>query len=49
MSWGTDRAIRTFGRTPDLIVDAGAVGKEPMVRVLGSTPADVLRKVRKLA
>jgi hydroxymethylpyrimidine/phosphomethylpyrimidine kinase len=46
MSWGTAAAIRSFGRVPDLIADQGAPGKEPMVRILGRDPADVLRKAR---
>jgi hydroxymethylpyrimidine kinase / phosphomethylpyrimidine kinase / thiamine-phosphate diphosphorylase len=48
MSWGTLEAIRTQGGAPDLIADEGAVGKEPMVRVLGRTPMDVLSKVSRL-
>jgi hydroxymethylpyrimidine/phosphomethylpyrimidine kinase len=48
MSWGTDAAIRAFGAVPDLIADDGSVGKEPMVRVLGRRPADVVDKVRRL-
>lgn len=48
MSWGTRQALRTSRRLPDLIVDRGAVGKEPMVRVLGRDPADVVDKVKRL-
>jgi hydroxymethylpyrimidine kinase/phosphomethylpyrimidine kinase len=48
MSWGTAEAVRAFGRTPDLIADAGAVGKEPMIRVLGRNPAEVVRKARRI-
>jgi hydroxymethylpyrimidine/phosphomethylpyrimidine kinase len=48
MSWGTRQAIRTAPRLPDLIADAGAPGKEPMVRVLGTSPADVVRKALRL-
>lgn len=47
MSWGTAATIRTFGRVPDLIFDGGAPGKEPMVRVLGRSPSDVVAKVRR--
>ncbi len=45
MSWGTRHALRSAARVPDLIADAGGPGKEPMVRVLGRNPADVVSKV----
>ncbi len=34
------------GRLPDVIFDRGAIGKEAMVRVLGTDPAEVVKKVR---
>jgi hydroxymethylpyrimidine/phosphomethylpyrimidine kinase len=49
MEWGTQQAIERFGRVPDVICDEGAVGKEPMMRVLGRDPRDVLRKVKRIA
>jgi len=48
MEWGTEQAIRKLGRVPDVIADRGGAGKEAMVRVLGTEPRDVLRKVRRL-
>ncbi len=45
LEWGTLEAIRTSPAWPDLIFDRGDVGKEPMIRVLGSDPADVLDKI----
>ncbi len=48
MEWGTEQAIRKIGRVPDVIVDQGGVGKEAMVRILGTEPMDVMRKVRRL-
>lgn len=48
MEWGTEKAIRKLGRVPDVIADRGGVGKEAMVRILGTEPADVLRKVRRI-
>ncbi len=48
MEWGTETAIRRLGRVPDAIWDRGDVGKEAMIRILGTDPADVLRKVRRL-
>ena len=49
LEWGTERAIVEVRRIPDVIADEGAVGKEPMMRVLGTDPQDVLRKVRRIA
>ncbi len=48
MEWGTKQAIATVGQVPDVIYDEGGVGKEPMIRILGRNPADVLSKVKKL-
>ncbi len=48
MEWGTEQAIRKLRRMPDIITDRGGRGKEAMMRVLGETPADVLRKVRRI-
>ncbi len=48
MEWGTKQAIMTCGCVPDIISDAGAVGKEPMIRVLGKNPQDVLAKIKKI-
>jgi len=46
MEWGTKHAITTVGSVPDIISDTGAVGKEPMIRVLGKNPEDVLCKMK---
>ncbi len=49
MEWGTKQAITTAGYVPNIIYDTGAVGKEPMIRVLGKNPQDVLAKIKKIA
>lgn len=49
MSWGTERAIESFGSVPDIIWDEGGPGKEPMIRILGKDPDDVLTKLRRIA
>jgi len=49
MEWGTDTAIRSLGRVPDVIWDSGGHGKEGMMRVLGTDPADVAAKVRRIS
>jgi hydroxymethylpyrimidine kinase/phosphomethylpyrimidine kinase len=48
MEWGTKQAISAIGAVPDIISDAGGVGKEPMIRVLGQNPQDVLAKIKKI-
>jgi len=48
MEWGTKHAITILGRVPDIIYDTGSVGKEPMIRILGKDPEDVLFKIEKL-
>jgi hydroxymethylpyrimidine/phosphomethylpyrimidine kinase len=45
LEWGTGEAIREASEIPDLIFDRGEVGKEPMVRILGTDPEDVLQKL----
>lgn len=44
LEWGTGRAIEEAGAVPDVIFDRGSMGKEPIVRVLGSTPGEVADK-----
>ena len=48
MEWGTDRAITKMGTVPDAIYDRGGVGKEPMIRILGKDPEDVLVKLGRI-
>jgi hydroxymethylpyrimidine kinase/phosphomethylpyrimidine kinase len=48
MEWGTKYAIETCGFVPDIIYDNGAVGKEPMIRILGRKPKDVVQKIKTL-
>ncbi|MGQ9498925.1 MAG: bifunctional hydroxymethylpyrimidine kinase/phosphomethylpyrimidine kinase [Dissulfurimicrobium sp.] len=49
LSWGVRKAIERAGRVPDLIFDLGAVGKEPMIRLIGKEPAEVVEKALKIA
>jgi hydroxymethylpyrimidine/phosphomethylpyrimidine kinase len=48
MEWGTKHAITLHGRIPDIIYDTGSVGKEPMIRILGKNPEEIIFKIRKL-
>jgi len=45
LQWGITEALRACPQRPDLIFDTGDVGKEPMIRVVGTDPQDVLEKV----
>jgi hydroxymethylpyrimidine/phosphomethylpyrimidine kinase len=49
LEWGTERVLSNETRIPDIIFDRGDVGKEPMIRVLGRDPEEVVEKVLKLA
>jgi hydroxymethylpyrimidine/phosphomethylpyrimidine kinase len=44
MGWGTSQAIQHLGSIPDIIYDDGGKGKEPMIRILGKNPKDVVKK-----
>jgi predicted fused transcriptional regulator/phosphomethylpyrimidine kinase len=49
LEWGTRSALQGAGEFPDLIDDEGDVGKEPMIRVLGRNPMEVVDKVTRIA
>ncbi len=48
MQWIVEEAVKQTGGVPDIIVDLGDWGKEPMISVLGRTPTEVLEKVLRL-
>jgi len=47
LEWGVGEVLRKMKRVPDFIYDEGDVGKEPMIRVLGRTPMEVIQKILK--
>jgi len=49
LEWGTDLVLSRRDAVPDVIFDRGDMGKEPMVRVLGRNPGEVVDKVIKIA
>ena len=49
MVWGVSYAIERRRSVLDIIFDKGGVGKEPMIRILGKDPRDVVRKLRSVA
>ena len=48
MEWGTEQVIKQLGKVPDIIHDKGAIGKEPMIRIIGKNPDDVFRKLKQI-
>jgi hydroxymethylpyrimidine/phosphomethylpyrimidine kinase len=47
LEWGVGEVLKKMKRVPDFIYDEGDVGKEPMIRVLGRNPSDVVKKILK--
>ena len=47
LEWGVGNVLRKMKRVPDFIYDEGDVGKEPMIRVLGKNPMEVVEKILK--
>jgi len=44
MEWGTKETITRLNYIPDIIYDIGGMGKEPMIRILGRNPKEVVDK-----
>jgi hydroxymethylpyrimidine/phosphomethylpyrimidine kinase len=49
LEWGAGEVLTRMKRVPDFIYDEGDVGKEPMIRVLGKNPMDVVQKILQIA
>jgi hydroxymethylpyrimidine kinase/phosphomethylpyrimidine kinase len=47
LEWGVQEVLGKMKKIPDFIYDEGGVGKEPMIRVLGRNPQEVVNKVLK--
>jgi hydroxymethylpyrimidine/phosphomethylpyrimidine kinase len=45
LSWGVEAVLKKVNKIPDAIYDKGGWGKEPMIRILGKNPNEVIRKV----
>jgi len=45
LEWGIESVLKQSSSVPDAIYDTGDVGKEPMIRILGKTPQEVVKKV----
>ncbi len=44
LSWAVALVCKSLGYVPDIIADRGEVGKEPMIRILGPNPLEVVKK-----
>jgi hydroxymethylpyrimidine/phosphomethylpyrimidine kinase len=44
LAWGVQKVLARAGKVPDVIYDEGGWGKEPMVRILGKDPGEVVQK-----
>ncbi len=49
MQWAMQRAFEACGKAPDIVVDKGGYGKEPMIVVFGKDSLDAVRKLLRLA
>jgi hydroxymethylpyrimidine/phosphomethylpyrimidine kinase len=49
LEWGVGEVLKKMRRIPDFIYDEGGFGKEPMIRVLGRNPMEVVQKILKVA
>ncbi len=47
MNWAAEYVMKGRKKAPDIIVDLGDVGKEPMIRVLGKSPEALVNTVLK--
>lgn len=45
LAWGVQKTLADAGEVPDVIYDEGGWGKEPMVRILGKDPGEIVQKV----
>lgn len=49
LEWGVQAALSQSQTIPDIVFDRGDIGKEPMIRVLGKTPGEVVEKVVRIS
>lgn len=48
LEWGTQEVLKSTNEIPDIIFDTGDIGKEPMIRVIGTNPQVVVKKALKI-
>lgn len=48
MQWLIKESFDKIGKIPDIIWDKGSLGKEPMMRLFGKNPTDMISKLNKI-
>lgn len=48
LEWGTRAALEGMEVSADMVYDEGEMGKEPMIRILGKNPMEVVQKVNRI-
>jgi len=48
MEWGTTYVLQSSDTCPEIIYDKGGIGKEPMIRLIGKNPQEILLKLREI-
>ncbi|MCK5008877.1 MAG: bifunctional hydroxymethylpyrimidine kinase/phosphomethylpyrimidine kinase, partial [Deltaproteobacteria bacterium] len=48
LNWGIENILSKKRAIPDIIYDLGDIGKEPIVRVIGRNPREVVNMVLKI-
>ncbi|NOQ86793.1 MAG: bifunctional hydroxymethylpyrimidine kinase/phosphomethylpyrimidine kinase, partial [Deltaproteobacteria bacterium] len=48
LNWGIENILSKKRAIPDIIYDLGDIGKEPIVRVIGRNPREVVDMVLKI-
>ncbi len=47
LEWGVQEVLKKTRSVPDFIYDEGEIGKEPMIRIIGRDPMEVVDKILK--
>ncbi len=48
LDWGVREACKELKSPPDFIYDEGGMGKEPVIRVLGRDPFEIVEKIKRI-
>ncbi|MEM1649572.1 MAG: thiamine-phosphate synthase family protein, partial [Sulfolobales archaeon] len=46
--WGIEQAVKRINNIPDVVIDFGEHGKEPLIMIFGKDPRDVADKLNRL-
>ena len=42
LPWGIEQAVKMAGKVTDIIYDLGDLGKEPVIKIIGKNPEEVV-------